>query len=963
MSRTHFARFLIEAGYAQDVQGRLQALSHARQARLRRARVGDAVAGGRLDPRAPAARPCIAHPGPLQRHAHGHARSCSPNSATRGGDAHRNPVAVAHAGAVRRSSRRMRACLGLAAPAARDCHGPGESWMDLGDLPRLAGGRRARVEGLVGLGECRRAGPTITRMPIRRTVFFISDRTGITAEMLGNSLLSQFEDIEFARRDDPVRRFAGEGRRRSIAPGQRDRRARGPAGRSCSAPIVDEAMSETIRRDANALTLDLFQMFIAPLEAELGAKSSHAAGRSHGIANSHEYFARMEAINFTQAHDDGAATRELGRGAGDPGRRVALRQDADVALSRAAVRHPRGELSADARRFRRPQAAGARCCRTRDRLFGLTIQPERLHEIREERRPGSQYAALDNCRYEVREAEHLMQREGIPMLDTTSKSIEEIATTILHRAKLRTPHLLSGDAMTCITIADPLIHAVRGLWCATLTPVGRDGARRPRTLRAPCAAACSRKASTASRRSARPAKASRSRWPSARTGFEALLAAALRRERVVAATGCAALTETIALTRARARNRAAPRCLVLPPFFFKNVSDDGLYALYATLDRSASPIRACASCSITSRSSRRRHLGGSRCAARRRVSRRRRRREGQRGRLDEHGARCSSACRISRSSSGTSRTCRGCCAAGGAGTICGIANVYPAIVTRAAVAVPSPRRTRSAWRQFIEVAVRVSVPAGVQGDHRGAHRRSRLASRCVRRWLDLRRQRARVDADCAMPVAAPASTSVERNRHAPAASQLIGAALPQIVRPTSGSRTRRNVMTRFHATETTRQRQRRRLLQAGAGAAALGITAGRRQLRRARARRIRLEALQGREDRGVPGEEPARRPAHQVSQGIRGSDRHRGRLGDDSRAAAAAEGRHRIQLGQPELRRDRDVVSRAEAPVRQEQLAERPAADDRRQVARSIPISTSPISRRAASITRRSRTAASTACR
>ena len=72
----------------------------------------------------------------------------------------------------------------------------------------------------------------------------------------------------------------------------------------------------------------------------------------------------------------------------------------------------------------------------RDRLFGLTIQPERLREIREERRPGSRYAQLENCRYEVREAEHLMHQHAMPMLDTTSKSIEEIATTILHRAKL-----------------------------------------------------------------------------------------------------------------------------------------------------------------------------------------------------------------------------------------------------------------------------------------------------------------------------------------------------------------------------------------------------------------------------------------------------------------------------------------------------------------------------------------------
>ena len=75
-----------------------------------------------------------------------------------------------------------------------------------------------------------------------------------------------------------------------------------------------------------------------------------------------------------------------------------------------------------------------RCARY---AFGLTILPDRLREIREERRPGSKYASIDNCRYEVREAEHLMERERIPVLDTTTKSIEEIATTVLHRAKLQ----------------------------------------------------------------------------------------------------------------------------------------------------------------------------------------------------------------------------------------------------------------------------------------------------------------------------------------------------------------------------------------------------------------------------------------------------------------------------------------------------------------------------------------------
>lgn len=270
-------------------------------------------------------------------------------------------------------------------------------------------------------------------MPSRRTVFFLSDRTGITAEMLGNSLLTQFEDFTFHRVTIP---FVDSPERVDEA----IRLVNATAEREEQRPIVissvvDEVMSETIRREAKALTLDLFQAFIQPLESELAAKSSHAAGRSHGIANSHEYFARMEAINFTQAHDDGIATREL------PKAQVIL-----VGVSRCGktptslylalqfgVRVANFPLTPDDFADRRLPAS---VMPLRDKLFGLTIQPERLREIREERRPGSKYASLSNCRYEVSEAELLMQRHNIPVVDTSSKSIEEIATTILHRARL-----------------------------------------------------------------------------------------------------------------------------------------------------------------------------------------------------------------------------------------------------------------------------------------------------------------------------------------------------------------------------------------------------------------------------------------------------------------------------------------------------------------------------------------------
>ena len=148
----------------------------------------------------------------------------------------------------------------------------------------------------------------LVTMPDRRTVFFVSDRTGITAEMLGNSLLSQFEDLNFQRETIPfvdtpekidgvLRRIdeiaVSEGRRPLVF-----------------SSIVEEAMSAQLGR-ANALVLDLFQVFIAPLESELKAKSSHAAGRSHGIANSHEYFARIEAINFTRRRTTTARRRAI----------------------------------------------------------------------------------------------------------------------------------------------------------------------------------------------------------------------------------------------------------------------------------------------------------------------------------------------------------------------------------------------------------------------------------------------------------------------------------------------------------------------------------------------------------------------------------------------------------------------------------------------------------------------------
>jgi regulator of PEP synthase PpsR (kinase-PPPase family) len=166
------------------------------------------------------------------------------------------------------------------------------------------------------------------------------------------------------------------------------------------------------------------------------AQSSHTVGRSHGSADSSDYKKRIESINYTLAHDDGITDRDL--------------EEADVilvAVSRCgktptslylamqfglkAANFPL--IPEDFDRGRLPGTLE----KHRSKLFGLTIQPERLHQIREERRSNSKYASLANCRFEIAEAEKMMRREGIRWLDSSTKSIEEISTTILQELKLR----------------------------------------------------------------------------------------------------------------------------------------------------------------------------------------------------------------------------------------------------------------------------------------------------------------------------------------------------------------------------------------------------------------------------------------------------------------------------------------------------------------------------------------------
>ena len=269
-------------------------------------------------------------------------------------------------------------------------------------------------------------------MTTKRTVFFISDGTGITAESLGHSLLSQFEGVEWIKQRIPfinTREKALDAIQRIEAVAERD---------GCCpivfTTLVDEEISALLE-EAPALCLNFFKTFVAPIEAEINIKSNHTVGRTHGRTDSSDYKNRIEAINYTLAHDDGITDRDLSQAdvilvgvsrCGKTPTSLYLAMQYGVKAANFPL------IPED---FDRGMLPGT-LKEHKAKLFGLTIQPERLAQIREERRPNSKYASLLNCRAEVSDAEKMMRREGIQWLDSSTKSIEEISTTVLQEIRL-----------------------------------------------------------------------------------------------------------------------------------------------------------------------------------------------------------------------------------------------------------------------------------------------------------------------------------------------------------------------------------------------------------------------------------------------------------------------------------------------------------------------------------------------
>jgi hypothetical protein len=201
-----------------------------------------------------------------------------------------------------------------------------------------------------------------------------------------------------------------------------------------TAPIIFSTLVRDAERQlvkgANGLFLDFFDAFLAPLESELAQKSSHALGRAHGMIDMAGYMTRIDATNFALANDDGGQNREYERadvvllGVSRSGKTPTCLYLA-LQYGIYAANYPLMEEDLEGGELPLAVRPHAR------KLFGLTIEPERLQQIREVRRPESRYASAQQVQYELRAAERMYSRFGVPHIDTTHCSVEEISSRIL----------------------------------------------------------------------------------------------------------------------------------------------------------------------------------------------------------------------------------------------------------------------------------------------------------------------------------------------------------------------------------------------------------------------------------------------------------------------------------------------------------------------------------------------------
>lgn len=263
---------------------------------------------------------------------------------------------------------------------------------------------------------------------MKRTAFFISDGTGITAEGIGQALLAQFDQVYFEKITLP---YIDTLEKASKTVGVINNTGQIDGSR----PIIFETIvNEEIRKviaSSDCFMVDTFGTFLAPLELELQIKSNSKVGKSHSInTNVDAYEKRIAAVNYAMDNDDGGRTRMYDQadliltGVSRSGKTPTCLYLA-LQYGLKAANYPLTEDDLQDQRL--PDVLKNH----RSKIYGLTIDPERLAAIRNERKANSRYSSLKQCTHEVEEVEMMYRRERIPFLNTTQYSIEEIATRIM----------------------------------------------------------------------------------------------------------------------------------------------------------------------------------------------------------------------------------------------------------------------------------------------------------------------------------------------------------------------------------------------------------------------------------------------------------------------------------------------------------------------------------------------------
>lgn len=268
---------------------------------------------------------------------------------------------------------------------------------------------------------------------VKRHAFVISDRTGLTAEAMAHSLLSQFPEVDFQTRMVPFIDDADKA-------AQLVEEINMAAGESGSKPLVFVTLVDDVIRNivnqSNSVVFDLFDTFIGPMERELGRESSHSVGKSHGVTDTKAYTSRIAAVHFALQTDDGLETDHYNMSdlivigvsrCGKTPTSLYLSLHYGLYVSN----YPLTADELDSKKL--PEVL----VQQRSKVFGLTIDPQRLLQIRQERYKGDSYSSVQTCQQEVAQAENIYRTARIPYLNTTKMSVEEIGATIIHKAGLR----------------------------------------------------------------------------------------------------------------------------------------------------------------------------------------------------------------------------------------------------------------------------------------------------------------------------------------------------------------------------------------------------------------------------------------------------------------------------------------------------------------------------------------------